>query len=64
MSDDPRPIKRCVCFNKTFKDLKDSGLETVEQIASEYGCTTGCGLCREYIRRMLETGEVEFEIEG
>lgn len=63
MPRDPRPIKRCVCHETTFKELRDSGLKSIDEIAAEFRCTTGCGLCRPYIERMLETGEVEFAVE-
>jgi bacterioferritin-associated ferredoxin len=29
-------------------------------IQRETGCGAGCGLCRPYLRRMLETGQTEF----
>ena len=32
----------------------------LEALARETGCGAGCGLCRPYLRRMLETGETEF----
>jgi NAD(P)H-nitrite reductase large subunit len=38
------------------------GFTTVEEIAREVKCTTGCGLCRPYIERMLETGETAFSV--
>jgi len=62
MNEDPKPVKRCVCFDKSFDDLQRSGLKTVHEIAEEFGCTTGCGLCRPYIERMLETGETKFAV--
>ena len=57
---DPTPIRKCVCFDLSFSELKRSELRTLEEIASKYGCTTGCGLCEPYIQRMLQTGETEF----
>jgi NAD(P)H-nitrite reductase large subunit len=59
---DPKPIKRCVCHETTFQELKDSGLKTVEALATQFSCTTGCGLCKPYIELMLKTGETEFAI--
>ena len=58
-----KPITRCVCYDVSFLQLKKSSLETVDEIARQYGCTTGCGLCRTYIERMLATGETAFHIE-
>ena len=60
--EDDRPIRRCVCHDTTFAELRESGLTNLEAIANQFGCTTGCGLCRPYIERMLQTGEVAFPI--
>jgi bacterioferritin-associated ferredoxin len=61
-SDDPFPVKMCVCYDTTFADLKQSGVRSFEDVANRFGCGTGCGLCRPYIARMLETGQTEFAI--
>ena len=63
MESDVKPVKKCVCHDTTFRDLNESGLTTVEEIADRFGCTMGCGLCRAYIERMLLTGEIEFDVE-
>lgn len=66
MSPDPRPVRRCLCFQRTFADLKslaqERGLRTVEQIAEATGCGSGCGLCRPYLALMIETGETAFPV--
>jgi len=62
MDDDPRPVRQCVCFKRTFAELKASGANTLDEIVERFQCTTGCGLCKPYILRMLETGETQFEI--
>ena len=59
---DPTPIRKCVCFDISFVDLKRSGCQTVEEIVDMYGCTSGCGLCEPYIRLLLQTGQTEFAI--
>ena len=46
----------------TFAELKDSNLETIEEILEAYGSGGQCGLCRPYIERMLKTGETEFPL--
>ena len=57
-----RPIVRCVCTGYTFAELKESGLPSVEAIGETFGSGTHCGLCRQYLQRMLETGETEFSL--
>ena len=57
-----RPIRMCVCHDRTFAELKLSGLQSLEEIANEFGCSTSCGLCRPYIERMLQTGETAFAV--
>jgi NAD(P)H-nitrite reductase large subunit len=59
---DPTPIRRCVCFQTTFAELKLRGYQSVTEIATDVGCTTGCGLCRPYIEAMLRTGETAFAV--
>ena len=57
-----KPVKKCVCFDKTFAELKAAGIKSVEEAADRFGCSTKCGLCKPYIQKMLETGETEFAI--
>lgn len=33
---------------------------TLDDVARETGCGDNCGLCRPYVRRMLQTGETVF----
>ena len=65
MNDD-RPVRRCVCHDRTFVELKrlaeEKGLTTVEEIGAATGCGTSCGLCRPYLARMLQTGETAFAV--
>ena len=63
---DDRPVKACMCYPYTFAELKTladrNSWTTLDQIREAVGCSTGCGLCRPYLLRMLETGEIEFAI--
>jgi len=56
----PPQIALCACFDKSFAELKESGLDTLEKIAERYRCGTKCGLCRPYIQQMLDSGETTF----
>ena len=63
---DEKPVRACLCYPHSFKKLKElaqsNAWTTVEQITSAVGCGSGCGLCRPYLARMLETGETAFAI--
>lgn len=59
---DPTPVRRCVCFDKTFAELKEAGVRSVEEAAERFGCGTNCGTCRPYLRKMIETGETAFAV--
>ena len=61
-----KPVRACMCYPHTFAELKHlaqkNGWETVGDIAAAVGCGSGCGLCRPYLHKMLETGEIAFDI--
>ena len=59
-------VDRCICYNRTFAELKTIALRLgndLERLSRETGCCDGCGLCRPYIERMLRTGEKTFPLE-
>lgn len=55
-----------MCYPHTFAELKrlaqERGWQSVADITAEVGCGSGCGLCRPYLRKMLETGETAFDV--
>jgi bacterioferritin-associated ferredoxin len=56
-------ISMCVCRQTPFADLLPRARVhgwTLERLVAETGCGGQCGLCRPYLRRMLETGETVF----
>lgn len=56
-------VTMCVCRRMPFERLLPLALENrwnLVDIMRETACGAGCGLCRPYIRRMLETGETVF----
>ena len=64
-------VDRCVCHHVPFKLLDqiverehDVETESTEQIFQDLQkrtkCSTGCGMCRPYILRMIETGQTSF----
>jgi NAD(P)H-nitrite reductase large subunit len=59
-------VDRCVCFNKTFKELKITaglhGCTTIPELKKYVIFSENCKLCVPYIEKMLETGETEFPV--
>ena len=59
-------INRCVCFNKTFKEILNESyiqnIKTLEEIKSKLNTCNKCKLCNPYIEQGLRTGQTEFKI--
>ena len=56
-------ITRCVCRRIGFATLLPLARErhwTLDDIMRETGCGDQCGLCRPYLRAMLQSGTTEF----
>lgn len=58
-------VTRCVCFERTFEELRrlcaERAWRSLEEVAAHTGCSTKCGLCGPYIARMLATGQTAFQ---
>lgn len=63
---DDLPIRACLCYKLTFSEIKtlaeENSWRTVPEITAALGCGSGCGLCRPYLQKMLETGETSFAL--
>jgi bacterioferritin-associated ferredoxin len=58
-------ITRCVCQRRPFASLLPLARQhrwTLEDIMRETGCGDQCGLCRPYLREMLNSGTTEFHV--
>jgi bacterioferritin-associated ferredoxin len=59
-------VTRCVCFNKSFSELKKiarrTGADTVEELQIHARFGHNCMMCHPYVRRMLKTGLTEFHV--
>ena len=57
-------IDRCICFQKPFSLLKsvakEENCDSVEALQEHIVFGQNCQLCKPYVRKMLDTGEVEF----
>ena len=57
-------IDRCVCRNVLFSALLPEARRhrwTLAALTEATGCGAQCGLCRPYLRAMLERGVTEFD---
>ena len=59
MANSELSIRRCVCGDVTFEELRTLGVRSMEG-AETHGAGVNCGLCRAYLVRMIETGETAF----
>jgi bacterioferritin-associated ferredoxin len=66
MSDESKPVRACLCYPRAFAEIKtlaqENGWKTVAEITAALGCGGGCGLCRPYLAKVLETGETAFAV--
>jgi bacterioferritin-associated ferredoxin len=57
-------IDRCLCFGRTFSELKDiadrTGAHSIAGLQAHVQFGQNCRLCHPYVRRMLTTGETVF----
>lgn len=56
-------IDTCICTMRSFEDLIDTARVnhwSLEQLSEKTGACRGCGLCKPYLRRGLETGQCVF----
>ena len=63
---DPKPVRQCCCYPLSFAEIwrqaQENDWQTGDAIGKALGCGTGCGLCRPYLARMLQTGETAFAV--
>jgi bacterioferritin-associated ferredoxin len=58
-------VTQCLCRRIPFARLLPIARERgwcLDDLMRETGCGDQCGLCRPYLRRMLETGETAFSV--
>ncbi|HEX3135629.1 MAG TPA: hypothetical protein VHX44_18855, partial [Planctomycetota bacterium] len=57
-------VTRCVCFQKTFRDVlavaRENGWSTAAEISLNMRCGLGCGGCCLYLQVMLDIGVMCF----
>ncbi|MDQ3021232.1 MAG: hypothetical protein M3R36_11795 [Bacteroidota bacterium] len=59
-------ITKCICYDTTFSEMKkimqENNLKTLEELREIKMVAVNCRLCVPYIKRMIGTGETEFDI--
>jgi bacterioferritin-associated ferredoxin len=65
----PRPqpmVDRCICHGVSFADIRawadDREDTTLDKVRAHWGCGRSCGMCRPYIQKVLETGDVRIPL--
>jgi len=60
-------VTQCVCYDVQFADLKrvmaETGASTVEELQKHIEFGENCQLCLQYVQKMMETGQTEFDVE-
>jgi bacterioferritin-associated ferredoxin len=60
-------VTQCVCYDVQFTDMKrvmeETGARTVEELQTHIEFGENCQLCLQYVRKMMETGQTEFDVE-
>lgn len=58
-------VDRCVCFNRTFSEIKEISdkynIKTISELKKYITFGENCRLCIPYVELMLKTGKTEFE---
>lgn len=66
LSKEKYPVKKCICFDVTFLEMKnimkEKGITTIEELKEIKELAGNCKICVPYIKKMIQTGKTEFEI--
>lgn len=59
-------ILKCICYDTTFeqmkKIMKEKNINSIEELKEIKLVASNCKLCLPYIKKMIETGQTEFDI--
>jgi hypothetical protein len=59
-------VEKCICFNKTFIELKEiadtNNCKSISDLKRHVVFGENCQLCLPYINLMLKTGKVIFQV--
>lgn len=58
-------IDRCICYNRTFKSIKEESeiknIYSLSEIKKTMNICNKCCMCNPYIDEMFDTGQTKFE---
>ncbi|MEO1009050.1 MAG: (2Fe-2S)-binding protein [Planctomycetota bacterium] len=58
-------VDRCVCFDRSFEELRDVARTedlSLDQLSERTNCCRGCGMCKPYVRVVLSTGRTSIPL--
>lgn len=59
-------VDRCICFDKTFADMKKiidkHGIKSISELRKHIPFGENCGLCVPYVEQVIKIGKTEFEV--
>lgn len=59
-----KTVTKCVCKRLTFAEIKviaaEQNITTLDELIKRKICSSECGMCQPYVKKMLVTGETEF----
>ncbi len=65
----PRPkpyVDRCICHEVQFREILAWAAQrddtTLMDIEDRWGCGGSCGMCRPYLKQVLETGQTQIPL--
>ena len=58
-------VDRCVCFDKTFAEMKEvidaEGITTFDELKKRLTFAENCNICVPYVELVIRTGKTSFE---
>lgn len=59
-------VDRCVCFDKTFADMKKvidkNKIDSINELRKHFPFGENCGLCMPYVEQVIITGKTSFDV--
>jgi len=59
-------VTKCVCYDQSFKELKElidqHKIQTAEELTEYADAGGGCRMCAPYIALVILTGKTEFDV--
>lgn len=59
-------VDRCVCFDKTFAEMKEvidaEGITTFDELKMRLTFAENCNICVPYVELVLKTGNTSFDV--